>query len=145
MKDTVFFILRLGPPTLNRVDAVAVEEITEMEFDRAIGCQTPMGLLTLILSDKNVGEINDIYQSAAERCSDLAPVMIFKSTSPDVYIDMKSPAVNEMVSIFEKRHDVKINKEQCNMSLDDLLDKTSRTGMKSLTSAELSRLKELSK
>jgi len=145
MFEVPTFIIRFGKsePTIGDMAAV-----TKLREDLNImGTGTPMGILNLLMTDKSPEEIINIYQAAAEETEDILPIIVFRADVPEaVAMDLTLPNVAEMIETFEQMHGItlfKEGKQQCQLTLDQLLDKISRTGMQSLTEEEVARLKSL--
>lgn len=145
MNESPIFILRLGVPVPTVGDMAAVKEIREDL--NIMGTGTPVGVLSLLMTDKTPEEIKNIFAAAAEETEDTLPVVIFRADAPDaVTIDLGLENVADMIETFEQVNGIKLfteGKPQCTLTLDELLDKISRTGMDSLTEAEVVRLKSL--
>ena len=145
MNESPIFILRLGLPVPTVGDMAAVERIREDL--NIMGTGTPVGVLNLLMTDKTPEEIKNMFAAAAEETGDTLPVVVFRANAPDaIAIDLGLENVAEMIETFEKTHGItlfKEGKQQCQLTLDQLLDKISRTGMDSLTEEEVARLKSL--
>lgn len=138
-------ILRLGSDKPTTGDLVAISKIChktgkpENDLIGACGMSLPVGVLSILYTNKTVKEIQDIYKDAAEEVNDCLPVIIFNPYDPNISFDFYHSDVQEMMIQFEKEHD--INNSKCTYSLDELLDKIKRVGMEGLDNKELARLK----
>jgi hypothetical protein len=122
---------------------MVMQELTD-DHTKIAGIFIPGGMLNIVMTDKTAKEITDLYKEMSEKLDDIAPVIIFDPRSEDACFDMCLDDVDEMIEEFEEANNTSVRKQKCTMTLNELLDKTSRVGVDALTKEELSRLEYLS-
>ena len=147
------FILRFGKTSVLPIDVETLANFDQERGDVMLH-PVPMGLLILVTTDMSPEGVINLYGEIAEGLGDIAPAIAWRadeeSDSVNNNIGKYIHHVDAMKEEWEKCFGKKMagQKEKieiCFMSLDDLLDKVSRTGMDSLTDAEVTRLKSFSK
>jgi hypothetical protein len=145
-KEVPMFVLRLGSSHPVKGDYVAVEKIREDM--NVMGCSVNVGVLNLLMTNKSAEEIRDLFKETAAELGDVLPIIAWRADQPEFgAVDIDLPHVTEMIQSFEQVNGVAILKESKPtraLTMDELLDKISRTGYESLTTEEVARLKSLS-
>ncbi len=132
-------ILRLGNSEPIPGDIIAMMEICDRNLHGTFGASLPIGVLSIVKTNKTGDEIKKIFQIAGKESDDILPVIIFDLYDPNVSFDFAIPDVKEMIKEFEKYY--KIDNSECEYSLNELLDKIKQVGMEGLSKKELARLK----
>ena len=151
MKNPIF-ILRLGNSRLCDIDREAIGDLLLDEHD-VIGCQLPIGIISIVTSDLSPSDLVDKYSQAADKLNDHGPVVAWNPRTEDasfnLFKDFK--VVKELITEWEGHFNEElfpiknsIKEDVCNLSLNDILDKIVRTGKDSLTPTEFARLKSFS-
>ncbi len=145
-KEVPMFVLRLGSDHPVKSDYIAIQKIREDL--NVMGCPAGSGILNLLMTDLSVEEIRDVFKKTASELNDMLPVVVWRADQPEFCAaDIDLPHVKEMIKAFEEVNSVAILKESkptCALTMDELLDKISRTGYESLTAEEVALLKSLS-
>jgi hypothetical protein len=145
-KEVPMFVLRLGSDNPVKGDYLAVGKIREDM--NVMGCSANVGVLNLLMTDRSAEEIRDLFKESADELGDVLPVVVWRADQPEFCaVDIDLPHVVEMIQSFEEANGVAIlkgSKPTCSLTMDELLDKISRTGYNSLTTEEVARLKSLS-
>ena len=125
-------IIRFGTPIFHPVDQASIYAITDEDTENASGIATPMGYISIVMTDKSADDIASLYHATAEGLGQQVALLPF-------------PGLQELVDEFKNKH---ITEHETVvpvvLSLNDLLDKISREGQDALSPDEFSRLKEIS-
>lgn len=154
MKNKTYLIIRMGK---NEVISGDVKAISEIQPDlKAMGMPLgDSGVLSIVYTELSKQEIIDVYLDVANQLDDIIPVAVFECDHAHLN-EFKSiltiPGVKQFIkeyeSIFNRsvltRSDSPSDRPQCELTLDQLLDKITRVGLDQLTQPELARLKSLS-
>lgn len=135
-------IVRFGVPNATVGDIYAMGKLTDGEMN-AMGQPFPGGIASVIYTDLGIDEIRNVFTVAEQDTNDILPVLIFNWGSQDIMIDFKSEEVEDMFN--EIPEFCEAQKEVIVLTLDDILDKISRTGVESLEQEELALLKSFAK
>jgi hypothetical protein len=137
------FLIRFGMPMPTAGDQRAMDLIGAR--DTSVGAGSPFGVISIVGTDKSPAEIVQIYKAVAAEMQDELPII--------AWLEGDQAAADMSTGFFE--HFAPMNeawesefgrvKNQCTMSLDELLDLVKTKGLQNFTAAELQRLKELSK
>ena len=137
-------IFRFGSVQPTRKEYAIIATITG-GTKRAIGCGTPFGVISIVETEFTPTQITELFIDVAKESDDSLPVIVWDPTG--------DTGVNLCPMLFENFD--KINSEfdemfgdarnECTLSLDELLDLIKEKSFENLTVAELTRLKELSK
>lgn len=145
-KEVPMFVLRLGSTDVITGDMMAMKKIRE-DMD-VMGCPVEVGILSILMTDKSAEEIRNVFKEAAKELDDILPVVVWRADQPETCaMDMDFPHVNEMIEAFNGKNQLSLpekSKPIHDLTIDDLLDKISRTGYDSLTDEEVTLLKKLS-
>lgn len=154
MKNKTYLIIRMGK---NEVISGDMKAISEIQPDlKAMGMSLgDTGVLSIVYTELSKQEIIDVYLDAANQLGDILPVVVFECDQAHLN-EFKSiltiPGVKQLIkeyeSIFNRSvltgSDSPSNRPQCELTLDQLLDKITRVGLDQLSQPELARLKSLS-
>jgi len=154
MNKKMIFILRLGKNDLVKGDAIAVKEILGENATgyEAVAKPIRVGIITLIVTEKSVKEVSEAFKRAEVETDDTLPHVAWDANSDAAMFDIESEGVGRMIADFVHENNLEdiygvtpitIDKEQCNLSLNELLDIISKVGLSNLTSPQLAKLKSL--
>lgn len=145
----IICVLRFGSPHPVKAEFNAIEELTEGTL-AAIGVPVnPLGILTVLITKHTPDEIVEVFKKHEQENNDVLPSVIWKH-GHEVALSFPVPDITESVEMLIERfkdfyeEDSEEKPGECNMTLDQLLDKVSRTGVDGLSEAELTRLKSFS-
>jgi hypothetical protein len=136
-------ILRFGSHAPTKSDVIAFVKNLGIEPDSGelLGCPIPLGLASIIHTDKSVAEVIQALKDA-----DLPSVVFEESSSVGINLDsMGFEVFADMVKAYEKEFGESPKGVNCTLSLDELLDRVNQVGVDGLSEEEFNRLKELSK
>ena len=143
MKRPVF-ILRLGQTYILPADTDAMVKIlddSEYEDHELLGADVRIGVLSILLTDVSIQDIVNTYKET----NDYMPVVVWEADSKTTAFDLDNEAVQKLIDEFCKLNKIEdFYGTECNLELDELLDKVSRVGEIGLTTKEFTRLKFLS-
>ena len=138
-------IIRFGTPIFHPVDQASIYAITDEDTENASGIATPMGYISIVMTDKSADDIASLYHATAEGLGQQVALATWPIECPDVRAVLPFPGLQELVDEFKNKH---ITEHETVvpvvLSLNDLLDKISREGQDALSPDEFSRLKEIS-
>jgi hypothetical protein len=135
-------VLRFGIPVPSVGDIEAIKRLTNGSME-ALGCAHPTGMVSVLYTDLELTEIKQIFNDVERDVNDFLPIMIFNWGDPNVQFDLKTDDIEDMfnhISTF-----CEDQKQTVTLTLDDILDKISRTGVESLEQEELALLKSFAK
>jgi len=136
------FIFRFGTTSPLQKETPIIQTITA-ESNLAIGCSTPYGTLSVVLTGFSPAEILNLYQIVADETSDELPVIIWEDGQG---VNSLSGGMFDKVEELNLEFDRLVGTHKINLSLDELLELISvRGGVDKLTTLEFNRLKELTK
>jgi hypothetical protein len=135
-------ILRFGITNASVGDVEAIKRLTYGKMN-AMGCPHPIGMVSLIYTDMELSEIKQVFNDVEGDTGDFLPVMIFNWGDPNVEFDLKTSEIENMFSLIPEF--CRDQMEVVTLTLDDILDKISRTGVESLEQEELALLKSFSR
>ncbi len=142
-------ILRFGSHAPTKSDVIAFVKNLGIEPDSGelLGCPIPLGLASIIHTDKSVAEVIQALKDAEAECEDNLPAVVFEeSSSVGINLDsMGFEVFADMVKAYEKEFGESPKGVNCTLSLDELLDRVNQVGVDGLSEEEFNRLKELSK
>ena len=143
MKRPVF-ILRLGQTRILQADTDAMVKILgdyEFEDHELLGADVKIGVLSILLTDVSIQNIVNAYKETY----DYMPVVVWEADSKTTAFDLDNETVQKLIDEFCKLNKIEdFYGTECNLELDELLDKVSRVGEIGLTTKEFTRLKFLS-
>jgi hypothetical protein len=135
-------VLRFGIPKPSVGDIEAINRLTNGSME-AMGCAHPIGMVSVLYTDLELSEIKQIFNDVEGDTGDFLPVMIFNWGDPNVQFDLKTEDIEDMLNHIPTF--CEDQKEVVVLTLDDILDKISRTGVESLEQEELALLKSFAK
>lgn len=136
------FIFRFGATRPLPKEFPIMKAIT-VDSNLALGCDTPYGTLSIVLTGSSPAEILNLYQQVAEDTSDELPVIIWEEGQVVHSLDGQIFKTVEELNI---EFDRLVGATPVNLTLDELLELISaRGGVDKLSTSELERLKELTK
>lgn len=137
MKKTIF-ILRLGVPELVKADALLLKPILD-DNDIILGTALPFGIINMVTTSLSVEDLIKLTAQVESESDDNLPVVIWeRGKGAGMNLD-NFENIAEMIQEFDEKTAPK--KVYIRMSIDDVLDKISKSGMDSLSETELSLLK----
>jgi hypothetical protein len=139
-------IFRFGNQEPVLADIKAMQILTDGTM-LAMGCATPFGVASVVITDRTHAEILEVFKEAADEHDDILPLMVFNYGDVSLHFPFGGvEGMLECVPQFVEEHEgVQGSKEIINMSLDDILDKISKEGMGSLNQEEINFLHKFSK
>jgi len=142
-------VIRFGCSAPTKSDMIAIVDNLGIDPDSGeiLGCPIPMGMASILHTDKSVSEILQAFKQAEESCSDNLPVVVLEeSSSVGISLDsMGFEIFKSMMDHYEESFGSTHKGTECTLSLDELLDLVHKVGLEGLSERETCRLKELSK
>jgi hypothetical protein len=135
-------VLRFGISKPSVGDIEAINRLTNGSME-AMGCPHPIGMVSVLYTDLELSEIKQVFNDVEKDVNDFLPVMIFNWGDPNVQFDLKTEDIEDMLNHVPTF--CEDQKEVVVLTLDDILDKISRTGVESLEQEELALLKSFAK
>jgi hypothetical protein len=135
-------VLRFGISQPSVGDIEAIKRLTDGTME-AMGHPHPIGIVSVLYTDMELSEIKQVFNDVEEDTNDFLPVMIFNWGDPNVQFDLKTDDIEDMFN--HVPNFCEDQKEVVVLTLDDILDKISRTGVESLEQEELALLKSFAK
>jgi len=135
-------VVRLGVSNPTIGDIEAIKRLTNGSM-RAMGTPFPLGLISVLYTDLSTSDVNQVFRDVEDEVGDTLPVIVFNYGDPNITMDLKLDNIEEMLSEIDEF--VEDQKPIVHLTLDDILDKISRTGVESLDSEELALLKSFAK
>jgi hypothetical protein len=135
-------VVRMGvsDPTLG--DIKAMHRLTNGSMN-AMGAPFPVGLVSVLYTDLSTSDINQVFKDVEDEVGDVLPVIVFNYGDPNITMDLRLDNIEDMMREVDKF--VEDQKPIIYLTLDEILDKISRTGVESLDSEELALLKSFAK
>ena len=109
----------------------------------AMGAPFPLGVVSVLYTDLSASDINKVFKDVEDEIGDVLPVIVFNYGDPNIIMDLRLDNIEDMMS--EVDEFVEDQKPIVHLTLDEILDKISRTGVESLDSEELALLKSFAK
>jgi hypothetical protein len=138
-------IFRFGNQEPVLADIKAMQILTDGTM-LAMGCNTPFGVASVVITDRTHAEILEVFKDAADEHDDILPLMVFNYGDAALHFPFGGvEGMLECVPQFvEDQGVVMESREIINMNLDDILDKISKRGIESLTESEFKFLEQSS-
>jgi hypothetical protein len=133
-------IIRLGKGQPIQADYPVISSLTNGSMN-AIGIGSSAGMITVVMTDMEPQEISDLFKEVHDPAGNIMPHVILRMDDPNAAYFFEDTHVQESINHF---YQTEWNPNAITMSLDELLDKVKRVGVKGLKPEELARLKSLS-